>query len=343
MPPLSLWGMKQCTSYRNIGILRCQPVVLSTTAFKARQTTWETLRSGNYHLFWHPQFIDYALNRVPGATCIQTIVGSVKFLRACRQFAMERDATLARIGITEDLLLDLSPHRAERLITYYLHSQSLRGMKRLSMTDHAVSSQEDVYSAVRHQFFSQANSFKVGEDLGDGKYCSYGYAAFHQQFIRAAWNEIKAGFCPTPAVDRMILDGPNENEDWVESQMNEGCQTSRTLELLDFKSLLADSLREALSDPQGWDVFHGMIYHERTVSEMASTLGISVGHISDQITYPILEGLRFRLSSFYHAKDAKRIRITEFRDALTECLSETEFLSLIPRPCDLRTLPSRRH
>jgi hypothetical protein len=310
-------------------------VTLSRAGFEARQATWLALSRGNYHLFWHPQMTDFALNRVPAAKSIEHIVRSTKFLRACQEFAARKDSGLSGIPITASLLLDRSSSGASQLGECFLRAQVRRVMQRLRMT-RCHSSEEDVYSTIRHQFFAQANDYRVGIEVDGGNFKTFGFTAFHQQFIRRAWTGITAGFCCRVSLDqRSSEDDEKAERDWLENQIIGHGETERHLELLDFRQMLVASLRAALSEPKTWEVFHRMIYQADRLSEIALEFGTSVGHISDTVTNCILAQLRSDFSDLYIVRSAPRIRITDIRDSLTDCLPEADFLRYVPCPMSL--------
>lgn len=131
------------------GYVRCNSTVLSARAFEARQQTWLTLKREDCHLLWHPQFVDYGLNRVPGAANIQTIVKSERFVRACQQFASAGDTSLKHIRITPDLLLHPS---GGTLLQTFLQVQTKRMMEELKVADQSELNREELSATLRHQF-----------------------------------------------------------------------------------------------------------------------------------------------------------------------------------------------
>lgn len=321
--------MRNNDTCRLVGALRCRSTVLSADAFEARQRTWAVLKAGNYHLLWHPQFVDYSLNRCPGAHSIEQIIGCAKFIRGCQQFARET----GRWKVTRETLLRPHSAPAGEPLNAYFATQTKRAMRTLNCADRSFTNEEEVCAAIRHQYFAEARAFVAGRRLGDGTYQSYGYAAYHQQYIRRAWNTITKQYAPAAlSLDR--ADAGREADswsDWIDSQATDVDQSSGALELIDFKDSLAAGLRSALREDRDWDVFHSVIYRGETVAALAERFRVSQGSISDGVTAQILAALRSSLSDYYDCSSSRRVRITELREPLCDLLPEAEFLRLIPR------------
>lgn len=320
----------KATSARCVGNLRCGSTVLLAAAFEARQRTWAVLQASNCHLLWHPQLVDYALNRRPGARSIEQIVDCRSFLRACQQFARQRDGW----EVTRGTLLNPHSARAGEALAAYFATQTKRAMRSLNCADRSFSNEEEVCAAIRHQYLAEAGAFIVGQSLGNGTYRSFGYAAYHQQYIRRSWNTITRDYAPAA----LSLDGPaaafGENDswtDWVDSQSTAADNSSDALQMLDFKGSLAAALRSALRDEREWEVFHAIIYKGETVAALAERFCVAHGHISDAVTAQILSALRCSLSDYYDCDSTRRVRITELREPLCDLLPESEFLTLVPR------------
>lgn len=294
---------------------------------------------GSYHLVWHPQIIDYGLNRCPGAASIDDIVGDRKFMRASQHYAAASEGSFGAGKVTADILWNISHREATDALGYYLAAQTNRAIRVLKCVDRSPTAREEIFATIRHQYLAQAGEFRPGADAENGTFRSFGYAAYHQRFIPKAWHEITKVY----SAERLLQRLPKRNDDagsWSD-QVDAGAREVDTrftrLNLIGFKNVLADSLRSALCETQSWDVFHAMIYRGETASSLATRLSLSQGHISDAITNKILNALRSPLASFYDCASPRRIRITELREPLCDLLPESDFLALIPRP--LPSLP----
>lgn len=323
------------TSPKRIGYIRCNTTILSTRALQARETTWLTLKRGDHHLLWHPQFVDFALNRVPGAPRIETIVTSRKFLRACQQFARTGNTSLKPLRITAGLLLDSGATTVGTLLASYLEVQTKRMMDELKVVDRSELNREELFSTLRYQFVVNSARFKTAVPIGDGTYRSYGFAAFHQQFIRGAWNSVKRDFCHAVSWDAASA-GRDLLSYSVEGEMAAEQRVYDKSDWIDFRPYFAATLRSALCDSRSWDVFYSMMYRDETVSQLSVALGVSEAYISVNLSKPIMDTLRSLLSEYYNGRCLKCIRITEIRQPLLDFLPEEDFQRFVPRPTGLR-------
>lgn len=305
--------------------------------------TWETLVREHYHVSWHPQILDYAMNRRPGASSIEQVLRDRKFLRACQQFAAARKGE-TRWNVAPNVLSDIGHPQAAAPRDAYLAAQTNRAMRTLKCVDRSAAAREEIFATIRHQYLAQAADFRPGVDLGNDTFQSYGYAAYHERFLPRSWNAIAKARSAERVLERTPIRN-DEHQSWsdrVDARARDVDDRFERLKLIGFKSALADALRAALSEARCWDVFHAMIYRGEKASSLAARWSVSQGHISDAITNKILDALRLPLASFYDCASRRRIRITALREPLCDLLPESDFLALVPRPLPALPLPLKR-
>jgi hypothetical protein len=296
--------------------------------------TWQTLVAGVYHLCWHPQFIDFALNKVPGAESIDSILGSKRFLSACARLHLRREAAGAPLLLSSSVLRDANRKPHQTLLEIFLRSQISRAMSKLNMAALGLSDREDVYELLRYHYILNAGKFESGSELVDGRFRTFGYAAFHRSFIRAAWNGIKHGFQPC-----VSLDAPTHPSEATEPARDawspkEACVAAQSPEVYDVRMSLPAALRDALCDSISWEVFYGHLYKGKTFEEIAPQFDVSPSFLSKRVTSKILQKLRDYFGASDAPMDAERTKISDLRELLCCLLPEGDFLNFVPRPPD---------
>lgn len=318
-----------------LGNLRCITVSLNAEAAKAREVTWETLKRHHVHVCWHPQFVDFAVNRRPGASSLEAITGCTAFLRACQQFCKASSNGLEDLVITPALLLAANKDPRQSLLNCYLNSQLARVMGELNAKEMSESDREETKAKLKEVFFRNANRFQTASPAqADGSFRTYGYNAFQSSYIRSAWDSVIDDFLPVVSLSRAA---PSVEEDEIPTDSIEleclaGFASSRGDDLAFLADCLAAGLRGALDDQLSWDVFYGMVYLDAKLSDLEETLGISRAYLSGTVNAAIVEKLRTSISDIYKPQDGRRIRITELRDPLLDFLPEDDFLHMVPRP-----------
>lgn len=317
-----------------LGNLRCGSVVLTTTAYEARQLTWETLKQNHYHVCWHPQFVDYAINRCPGARSIEAIVRCPAFLRACQQFCRSSTNGLRDMAMTPRVLMTANQDPRQSLVDCYLNSQLARVIGELNAREMSESDREETKAKLKHVFFRNAERFQTAASLPDGSFRTYGYNAFHSSYIRSAWDAVIEEFCPTVRLNGIAPSAGEEETptDSLELECLAGAASSRSDELALIGESLVQALRHALDDQLSWDIFYGMMYVGADLTELEETLGISRAYLSGTVNSAILAKLRIAISDIYKPLASRTIRISELRDPLLDFVPEDEFLRMVPRP-----------
>ena len=302
--------------------------ILSEADFEQRNVTWKTLTRDHLHLIWHPQFVDCALNYVPGANSAAAIVASTRFLEGCREYA-----GLSDNGLDSDLCTPsdlLRPDGGQQShLNVFLKEQVAKTLLSLRATDNSASGREEVANALRYQFILNAANYRPGSRLADGTYKTFGYSAFQRSYLRAAWRPIKRGFSSAVELqenDQTAVDSPT---------------FQRVEATPDFRLTLVDALRLALPDLLGWRVFVGLIFDDRLLEDLARELDATPSFISIAVTPSIVAIIQAsfgdgRCTSF------ERIKITDLRDSLTQILSKEDFVRLVPPPIMSCPGPRRR-
>lgn len=163
-----------------------EPITVPAHIFQRRVQTWKTLLAGGYHLCWHPQFVDCALNKVPGASSVDEITSSKRFLSACARLNLYQDVVGEPLVLSSALLHGANREPQQTLVDIFLRSQIPRAMSRLSIAALGWSAREDVHELLRYHYIVNAGKFEAGTQLANDRFRTFGYAAFHRSFIRAA-------------------------------------------------------------------------------------------------------------------------------------------------------------
>jgi len=315
-------------------------IVIPPDAFRARQRTWSVLAEGGYHLCWHPQFVDFALNKVADATSVHEVLKSKEFLSECARFVADHQKILGLIRVSSDLLFEANKRSTQPLLDSFLQCELHRAAGRLNIVDRSPSGLEEIHNAVRYQFILNGSKFEPGRELADGQYTTFGYAAFQRAFIRMAWTRVKKGFLPTVSIDA------DEVHFESDRALAKFAVPSQPTEIYDVKAGLVPALRLALNEATAWDVFFGIVYENKSVEELQGAAKVSSGWISVVVTASILEKLRAFFGDRDSVAGSKRPKITDLRELLCDLLPEHEFRRRVPRPIkseDLRktrSLPS---
>jgi hypothetical protein len=317
------------------------PFTMPSSAFARRVQTWETLVAGSYHLCWHPQFIDAALNKVPAATSIEQIVGSKRFLSACARLNRYKTSVQQPLAVSSTVLREANREPRQPLLDMFLGSQISRAMSNFNINAFGASSREDAYELLRYQYIVNAGKFKPGSQVADDRFRTFGYSAFHRSFIRAAWNGIvKQGFHRCESLDTTADAVESAGQTCLTAVPEEACVAPQSAGVYDVQMCLPAALRYALSDSVAWDVFYGHVYRGSKLDELVPHLKVSPAFLSVRITSQIMK----RLGEYFGAAEAEveatRPKITDLRDLLDSVLSERDFVKLVPRPTDDQT--SRR-
>lgn len=298
--------------------------------FERRVQTWRTLVAGAYHLCWHPQVVDCALNKVPGASSIDEIVRSNRFLSACARITLSDQVVAGALVISSSMLREANRDPHQPLLEAFLQSQIPRAMRRLSIAALGVSDREDAYELLRYHYIVNSGKFEAGSPLPDGRFRTFGYAAFHRSFIRAAWNGIRHGFQPCVSLDAPVCS--SEPGFGSASTPVEASVPAQSSAVYDVRMSLPAALREALCDCIRWEVFHGYIYKGETFEEIAPRFSVSPSFLSKRVTSQILQTLRDYFDGPSSAAAAERTKISDVRELLCSLLPEAEFLNVVPRP-----------
>lgn len=308
--------------------------MLGATAQAARQVTWETLKRHHYHVSWHPQFVDFAVNRRPGARSIETIVGCSAFIRACQRFCRTSTNGLEDVTITPALLVRANQDPRQNLLDCYLKSQLARVLEEVNAKTMSESDREETKAKLKAVVFRSAERFQTASCLPDGRFRTYGYCAFQSSYIRSAWDSVIEDFLPMVSLNGATrrVEEDETPTDILELECLAGAVSTRPDELAFIADSLAAGLREALDDQLSWDVFYGMMYLESELTDLERTLGITRAYLSGTVNSAIVAKLRTAISDIYKPRVGRSIRISELRDPLLDFLPEDEFLRLVPRP-----------
>ena len=315
-------------------------VAVSPEQFHARRITWEAIVREGCHLFWHPQIVDYALERVASASSVEEIVASELFRADCERFATDDASSLGPSDLSAEKLLQARDDPRQGLLNAFISRQTARAIKALSINNTSPSAVEELADALRYQYVLNAAKYRPGIELPDGTFRTFGYAAFHVNFIREAWNLIKTGFRSTTSIQtNPAFDAECDSANVGEAQsIAPGWHPT-------FKITLIETLRHALSEPMAWDVFNGLMFDDLTLEEIAAHVGISAAYISMTVTPGIVSSFQaaFDLPTAVN-RNNDRVKITDMREPLCRLLSKEEFVRLIPRPpLPMPRMTSGRH
>lgn len=326
--------MKTTNTERNAPLRQSagEPITIPASAFRRRTETWKTLVAGSYHLCWHPQFIDCALNKMPGATSINEVVYSKRFLSACARVDLYEGPEQQRLALSPALLLQANSQPHQPLLDIFLCSQIPRAMSNLNIAALGLSNREEAYELLRYHYIVNAVKFEPGSELPDGRFRTFGYSAFHRSFIRAAWNGIKREFQPSRSLNLSAYSLDSCDETSAASIPHEACVDAQTADVYDVRMCLPAALRHALSDSLAWDVFYGHVYKGRRLDELVLELKVSPSFLSIRVTSQIVAKLREYFGFSNSFIDAERTKISDFRGLLDGILSQSDFLDLVPRP-----------
>ena len=308
------------------------PITIPASAFRRRTETWKTLVAGSYHLCWHPQFIDCALNKVPGATSIKEVVNSRRFLSACARVNLCEGPEQRRLALSSALLLQANGQPHQRLLDIFLCSQIPRAMSNLHIAALGISNREEAYQLLRYHYIVNAGKFEPGSQLPDGRFRTFGYSAFHRSFIRAAWNGIKREFRPSRSLNLSTYSLDSCDDASLISIPDEACVRAQPTDVYDVRMCLPAALRHALSDSLAWDVFYGHVYKGTRLDELVLESKVSPSFLSIKVTSKIVQKLRDYFGFSDASIDTERTKISDLRGLLDGILSEGDFLKFVPRP-----------
>jgi hypothetical protein len=269
---------------------------------------------------------------MPGATSINEVVSSRRFLSACAQVNLYEVPDQQRLALSSALLLEANSQPHQPLLDIFLCSQIPRAMSNLNIAALGLSNREEAYELLRYHYIVNAGKFEPGSELPDGRFRTFGYSAFHRSFIRAAWNGIKREFQPARSLNPSAYSLDSCDETSAASIPHEACVGAQTADVYDVRMCLPAALRHALSDSLAWDVFYGHVYKGRRLDELVLELKVSPSFLSIRVTSKIVEKLREYFGSSNSSINTERTKISDFRGLLDGVLSEGDFLNLVPRP-----------
>lgn len=305
-------------------------ITIPPKAFHARAETWRLLMKDGYHLCWHPQFVDFSLNKATRVGTVGEIVRSKAFLSACACFVATRPNSFGQLRVSSEMLFAANRGPTQPLLEIFLRAELQRVVGWLNMAGCSASVLEEVYNAVRYQFIINGAKFEPGRLLDNPRFATFGYSAFQRAYIRGAWTHVKKGFVPLgPAQSVQKSSKTLAGNDQMAAELTVQAQPAA---VYDVRACLIPALRFALSDGNAWDVFHGIVYANVSFEDLAVALDVSPGWISAVVTAPIVERLRAFFGDRHSAGGSGRTKITDLKDLLCDLLPEHEFKRHIPRP-----------
>ena len=298
---------------------------ISAEELHARVTTWETLVREGLHLTWHPQFVDHAIDYVPSAGSIVEIVASEVFLIECARFIETNMCGACTPGDLRAKLLRAANDPQQEFLGVFIAQQTGRAVRALNISDTSPSALEELAATLRYQYVLNAAKYRLGTQLPNGTFRTFGYSAFQVNFIREGWNLIKPGLRSTTSIPAFDADCNSANSSEAQS-IAPGWHPT-------FRITLVETLHHVLAEPIAWEVFYGLMFEDLTLEEIADDVGISAAYISMTVTPGIVSSFQaaFGLAASRN-RHAERVKITDMREPLCRLLSKDEFLRLIPRP-----------